>query len=79
MRSISLASAWTGSAEEAGAIDRALGPLLDEGALFLLLDLLRLLRLLRAQGVSVVAPWEILVQFPSHIGHSLGMHPARQA
>jgi hypothetical protein len=50
-----------GSEKEANIIDEALSPLVDEGVLFLLLDLLRLLRLLRSRGAAVVAPWEVLV------------------
>ena len=42
-------------------MERALAPLLDEGMLQHLLDLLRLLRLLRARGAPVVVPWEVLV------------------
>ena len=54
-----------GNVEESEAVERALAPLLEEGMLQHLLDLLCLLRLLRSRGAAVVAPWEVLVRAAS--------------
>ena len=57
-------SAYLGRAaspEEAEALERALAPVLEQGALEVLLEYAQLLRLLRARGAHVVAAWEALV------------------
>ncbi|KAK9905588.1 hypothetical protein WJX75_002584 [Coccomyxa subellipsoidea] len=76
-----------GNVEESEAVERALAPLLEEGMLQHLLDLLCLLRLLRSRGAAVPAPWEVLVldlllALVSASGHAqtmlLGSDPSRR-
>ena len=62
-------AAAIGNVEEAESMERALAPLLEEGMLQQLLDLLCLLRLLRSRGAAVVAPWEVLVRATCHTLH----------
>ena len=49
---------WAGNPEQAEGLERALAPVLASGILETLLGALGLLRLLRARGAPVLAPWE---------------------